>query len=449
MPPVDNEQPVDGAENHQRSRLREQLSYMHRTGPTRRWARWWRHRINTMRQHRRARWDRPPEPHDWRWGIGLVGRGLVLAGLAMLGFVAYQLWGTGLQTAAAQRTLDERFSALIAETPAVSIATTPTTTAVVPTTTIATMTSTTTIVDNSTTTTTTVAPATWPADAGISIGDPVARIEMPALGTDHIVVAGVGVDELQQGPGHFPDTPLPGQLGNAAIAGHRTTYGQPFHDVDRLAEGDDIVITTPAGRFVYVVTGTRIVEPTDYYVVATEDPTTAVLTLTSCHPKWSAAQRIIVSATLDPTRSDTPTSPTGYATASHTTPATLPAAEISTTVATSDTTAASGSAVPTPTTVTPTTVAPATTALTTTAVVVPEQPLASDAAFSRGWFHDPDAIGSVAIWAAVLIVIAVAASRLNRRFRTLAAGTLPALVPFAFALYRFYAELNRLLPPNL
>ena len=60
---------------------------MHRTGPTRRWARWWRHRINTVRQHRRARWDRPPEPHDWRWGIGLLGRGLVLAGLAMLGFV--------------------------------------------------------------------------------------------------------------------------------------------------------------------------------------------------------------------------------------------------------------------------------------------------------------------------------------------------------------------------
>ncbi|NBU95412.1 MAG: class E sortase [Actinobacteria bacterium] len=442
MPPIDNEQPVDGAGNHQRSRLREQLSYMHRTGPTRRWARWWRHRINTVRQHRRARWDRPPEPHDWRWGIGLLGRGLVLAGLAMLGFVVYQLWGTGLQTAAAQRDLDARFSALIAETPAAPIADTPSTTAVAPTTTVANPASTTTVVENSTTTTTTIAPTVWPADAGIEIGDPIARIEMPALGTDHIVVAGVGVDELQQGPGHFPDTPLPGQFGNAAIAGHRTTYGQPFHDVDRLSEGDDIVITTPAGRFVYLVTGTRIVEPTDYYVVATDDPTTAVLTLTSCHPKWSAAQRIIVSATLDPTRSDTPTSPTGYAAEPEAPPAALPAADVSTTVAAidteSDTTAASGSAAPTPTTVTP-----------TTTVVVPEQPLASDAAFSRGWFHDPDAIGSVAIWATVLIAIAVAASRLNRRFRTLAAGTLPALIPFAFALYRFYAEVNRLLPPNL
>jgi len=415
---------------------------MHRTGPTRRWARWWRHRINTVRQHRRARWDRPPEPHDWRWGIGLLGRGLVLAGLAMLGFVVYQLWGTGLQTAAAQRDLDARFSALIAETPAVPIADTPSTTAVAPTTTVATPASTTTVVENSTTTTTAIAPTVWPADAGIEIGDPIARIEMPALGTDHIVVAGVGVDELQQGPGHFPDTPLPGQFGNAAIAGHRTTYGQPFHDVDRLAEGDDIVITTPAGRFVYLVTGIRIVEPTDYYVVATDDPTTAVLTLTSCHPKWSAAQRIIVSATLDPTRSDTPTSPTGYAAEPEAPPAALPAADVSTTVAAidteSDTTAASGSAAPTPTTVTP-----------TTTVVVPEQPLASDAAFSRGWFHDPDAIGSVAIWATVLIAIALVASRLNRRFRTLAAGTLPALIPFAFALYRFYAEVNRLLPPNL
>ena len=68
----------------------------------------------------------------------------------------------------------------------------------------------------------------------IESGEAIARIEIPAIGVDDIVVAGVDSGDLKKGPGHFPTTPLPGQLGNSAIAGHRTTYGQPFFDVDKL-----------------------------------------------------------------------------------------------------------------------------------------------------------------------------------------------------------------------
>lgn len=442
---------------------------MHRTGPTRRWARWWGRHIATFRQRRRARWDRPPEPHDWRWMVALVGRLLVLTGLLMLGFVAYQLWGTGVQTAAAQRDLDSRFTALIAQAaaepePEVST-TTSTPSEPAPPETVRVEDDVSTSIDVATTVPTT-SPPSWPPSTGIALGDPIARIEMPTLGTDHIVVAGVGVDELQQGPGHFPDTPMPGQLGNAAIAGHRTTYGQPFHDVDQLAPGDDIVLTTPAGRFVYQVTNTRIVAPSDYYVVATTDWDNAMLTLTSCHPKWSAAQRIIVSAALDTSRSDTPSPPTGYVGATSTTESSTPTTESSTPSSTPTTSSATpmnsvASTSPVPTlpadadlpsdsTTTSTTSPPDTT--TTTPAAVPLSTgsgVTSDAAFSRGWFHDTGAVAPSIAWGFALIAIAVLAGRLNRRFRTLAAGTLPLLIPFVIVLYLFYAQVNRLLPPNL
>ena len=73
---------------------------------------------------------------------------------------------------------------------------------------------------------------------------------------------GTGTADLRRGPGHYPDTPLPGQRGTVAIAGHRTTYGAPFHDVDDLRRGDAIVLSMPYGRFTYRVQRTRIVAPT-------------------------------------------------------------------------------------------------------------------------------------------------------------------------------------------
>ncbi len=82
-------------------------------------------------------------------------------------------------------------------------------------------------------------------------------------------------EDLKQGPGHYPDTPMPGQFGNSAIAGHRTTYGQPFYRLDEVAPGDEIVLTTVQGRFVYRATGSEVVDANRSDVVATTDPTIA------------------------------------------------------------------------------------------------------------------------------------------------------------------------------
>ena len=138
-------------------------------------------------------------------------------------------------------------------------------------------------------------------------GEAIARLIIPALEVDAIVVAGVEVEDLRKGPGHYGTTPLPGQPGNAAIAGHRTTYGAPFGRLNELAPGDEIIVETLQGRFEYRVLpggrdmagrtpGHRIVVPTALEVL--DDHGDNRLTLTSCHPKYSARQRIIVHAAL-------------------------------------------------------------------------------------------------------------------------------------------------------
>jgi len=133
-------------------------------------------------------------------------------------------------------------------------------------------------------------------------GDPIALIKIPKIGLTRTVVEGVGIDDLKRGPGHYPETPLPGQAGNASIAGHRTTYGQPFHNVDRLGDGDQILVTTRQGTFVYRVDSVKIVNPSQSEVLLpTKDPAGNLedrITLTACHPKYSAKQRIIISGLL-------------------------------------------------------------------------------------------------------------------------------------------------------
>ncbi|OWY63039.1 hypothetical protein B7486_55225, partial [cyanobacterium TDX16] len=118
----------------------------------------------------------------------------------------------------------------------------------------------------------------------------------PAIGVDWIVVEGVGLDQLKDGPGHYQGTPYPGQAGNVAIAGHRTTYGQPFHNVDQLKAGDEIILTTAQGEFTYEYRETQIVDPSQVEVI--QDQGDNRLTLTACHPKYSARQRIVISAAL-------------------------------------------------------------------------------------------------------------------------------------------------------
>ncbi len=137
--------------------------------------------------------------------------------------------------------------------------------------------------------------------SGDTAGEPmpdgaVARIEIPAVGLDAYVLEGTEPSQLDRAPGHYPETPLPGESGNACIAGHRTMHGKPFNRLDELEPGDEIVCVTPAGRFTYRVEGTRIVDPTEVSVAGSTDDDR--LTLTTCHPKRSARQRLVVTALL-------------------------------------------------------------------------------------------------------------------------------------------------------
>jgi sortase A len=127
-------------------------------------------------------------------------------------------------------------------------------------------------------------------------GTEFARIVVPKVGLDVVVFEGVGRETLTRGPGHMPDTPLPGQPGNAVISGHRTTHGRPFFDFDLLVPGDTIDVETSIGTHVYVVRESLIVAPTDVWV--TDDKAGGWLTLTTCNPKFSARERLIISAEL-------------------------------------------------------------------------------------------------------------------------------------------------------
>jgi sortase A len=127
-------------------------------------------------------------------------------------------------------------------------------------------------------------------------GDALGRIAMPAIGRSEIFVQGTAADDLRKGPRHYPATPLPGEHGTVAIAGHRTTYGAPFRHIDELAPGDRIDLRMPYGRFTYRVERTRIVPPTEVSVTRRVDHDRLVLS--ACHPLYSAAKRIVVFAKL-------------------------------------------------------------------------------------------------------------------------------------------------------
>ncbi len=138
-----------------------------------------------------------------------------------------------------------------------------------------------------------------PAVEPVDVGDGIARIEIPRIGLDAIVVELADLDDLESlknGPGHINGTAYPGQVGNCVISGHRTTYGAPFRNVNELQPGDDIILRTAAGDYTYKVTETRIVEPTDLSVL--EQGTDRRVTLTACHPWYSAAQRIIITGIM-------------------------------------------------------------------------------------------------------------------------------------------------------
>jgi sortase A len=263
----------------------------------------------------------------------------------------------------------------------------------------------------------------------------VAALRLPTItATTYYVVAGVSTEDLKRGVGHYPSTPLPGSLGNAALAGHRTTYGAPFENLDQLHPGDPILIDLPTGQhYRYLVDSSEIVAPTDTLVLdQPKDPTVALLTLTTCHPKRSTRQRLIIHSHLDTGSSSAPLGTT----LAH--PATSAPATTQAAVAGTDDTVG------------------ATTTTTRATVVASVVSLANDGAstsdartLASGWFHDPWAWPEMAAWGGLLGALVLGATMLGWwsgrpwLIRFLAAA--PALV----MLYFLFQNVNRLLPPGL
>lgn len=127
-------------------------------------------------------------------------------------------------------------------------------------------------------------------------GHAIGSIRFPTLGRRYVMVQGTDLASLRKGPGHYPDTPFPGERGTVAVAGHRTTYLAPFRALDKLEKGDRIELEMPYGRFTYTVEATRIVAPTALWVTRRVDHDRLVLS--ACHPLYSASQRIVVFARL-------------------------------------------------------------------------------------------------------------------------------------------------------
>lgn len=218
-----------------------------------------------------------PERRSRRAALRLIGWALVLGGLGVLSWLAWMLLATNATTKAAQQDLLEEWLARgQEESPVIQGAAG-------------------------------VAGGGSAGQAGLRPGAPVALMEFLREGRrilhqePMVVVHGVTEADLASGPGHYPGSALPGQPGNMAVAGHRTTYGAPFAQIDKLAPGDEIRVQDPGERtWTYRVRETRIVEPSDTSVISS-DPLgdgRPVLTLTTCHPRYSNRQRLVVFAEL-------------------------------------------------------------------------------------------------------------------------------------------------------
>lgn len=214
-----------------------------------------------------------------------IGLALITLGVIVLLFVAYQLFGTNIAESHSQANLKKSFAAELAHSRG---ATNPG--------------------DNPTI----GAGPTTPQQDSLPTGGAIDHLVIPKIGVDKFVVEGVSESDLRRGPGHYPNTPVPGEVGNSAIAGHRTTYGAPFFDLNELAPGDDIFLTDTSGqRFDYKVTSSKVVGPSDTSVL---DPTPfAQLTLTTCNPRFSASTRLIVFARLSANEAALPPPPTTVA----------------------------------------------------------------------------------------------------------------------------------------
>ena len=206
--------------------------------------------------------------------VDIIGRVLVGLGVLVLLFTAYQIWGTSVQEAQVQSGLRTQLQkdtssdavkrALAEESALDKLPTGP--------------------------------PVAAPTTAAPEEGEPIGDIRIPVIGLNQVVVEGTNTPDLRKGPGHYTGTPLPGQAGNSAVAGHRTTYGHPFYNLDSVKVGDPIVLTTLQGIFVYDATKSFVVSPSDTTVV--DNVIANQLTLTTCNPRFSATSRLVVQARL-------------------------------------------------------------------------------------------------------------------------------------------------------
>jgi sortase A len=191
------------------------------------------------------------------WILRLIGKSLLTAAAIMGAYIIWLLWGTGLIHGRQQDQLRGDLEVRIEEAAA--------------------------------------APATTAEPPPALPGQAYAILHIPSLEMNEVVVEGITTEALQKGPGHYPRSADPWDPeGRVAIAGHRTTYGAPFWDLDKLDAGDEIQLETEKGVFSYLVSRTRIVAPTATEVtIPSAQPT---LILTTCNPRFSAAERLIVFA---------------------------------------------------------------------------------------------------------------------------------------------------------
>lgn len=194
--------------------------------------------------------------------LGLLGELLITAGAFLLLFVGWQLWWTDVVSDADARTVVTQLQ---------------------------------------------TDPNAWVQPDQVKLGDAFAIVRIPRFGADFArpLYEGTTREVLQRGIGHYVGTQLPGEVGNFAMAGHRTTYGKPFNLIAALRTGDVVLVETKDTYFVYRVTGHEIVAPTQTSVLLPVpdqpgvDPTVATLTMTSCHPEYSARERYVTFARLD------------------------------------------------------------------------------------------------------------------------------------------------------
>lgn len=409
---------------------------------------------------------------SWMPPTAVLGRTSVGLGAVLLLFAVYQLWGTGLMEASAQRqraaaltdrsSIEPAWASATAAGPAAEPDAAPIGRSSIEDDPIVSGASPAPAADGEPTGRTSDAasldePTPIPVLARPAVGEAIARLELPTLGVTKTVAHGVDRETLRGGPGHYPSSALPGQRGNVAIAGHRTTHGAPFADIDRLAPGDEIVIDGPAGRHVYRVEGQpaddgalighRIVDPSAVEVIA--DQGDDRLTLTACHPKFSARQRIIVTAVLV----EAPwTTPTDAERATALVADRLDAAGASVAApnpSAPNPVAAAGSTLPTGGITTPiegpTTPPGEAEPVASATGAAPTEPAATVRAFedSLGW--QADEAEPTTRWATVTVLVLFAAW-VTARFVTVRLVYPGAVLAAAGPLFAFFVHLDRLLP---